>query len=135
MLNPKMKKLVVAVAVAGGVIAAGYSARAGQKTSNPASVDITNRAAAGGLGSTRSTADIYSYVGCATYRTSTDYFGVCQARNAAAESGSCITRDPMILANIRAVTPGTFVYYTWDINGNCDYVQIRTMSNMQPMVP
>lgn len=136
MRKPNMKKLVLAVAVVGGLVGVGYRAHAGFKAAYTVMVEDYNRAASGSLGTGRSSGDSTTRIGCYTYKGTTFHWGICTARNSAGVYGSCLTSDPALMDNMRSVNGASFVYFQWNATtGDCDVLQVRNQSDNQPMVP
>jgi len=136
MRRPNMKKLVLAAAVVGGLVGVGYRAHAGYKATWTVFVEDYNRGASGGVGTARSAGDSNSRIGCYVYKTTTARYGICVARNSAGAIGSCLTQDPATIDDIRSVNGISFVFFQWNATtGDCEMVQVRNISENQPMVP
>ncbi|QSQ21754.1 hypothetical protein JY651_42490 [Pyxidicoccus parkwayensis] len=104
-------------------------AQAGTKCTSPATVDVTNRWARGALGSVRNTADTVSNIYCIVYSYG---YAFCSARDAAGVTGSCGTSDPGYINTLQAMTQDSYVYFTWDTAGTCNYMVVENMSCLDP---
>ena len=118
MKNMKLK-------IAGAMMLAGFAGGnvwAGAVSSSP--VSISGNTASGSIHTARYSSDSVQSIGCGSYGGS----GFCLAASASGAGGSCATTDAALIDVMRAINPGSYVYFQWDASGNCTYVLVNNNS-------
>ena len=103
-------------------VLAGSRAFAGQKW-GPSLVYLSENTAQGNLTDVRTSADATQYIGCQVSASPGSSFVFCAARNAAGLAKGCSSSLPELVAVANAVEPGTYLYFSWDNTGACNYIQ------------
>ncbi len=101
---------------------------AGARYQNQVYVSQQNRVAYGSLVDARGSADNQQYIGCYVYNGQAG----CYAIDASGFGGSCYTTDAATIATIRSVSSESIVYFTWNNDGTCNYMQTNNISYGKP---
>ena len=124
-----MKKLVAALAMT----ASASLAAAGYNWTVPVMVDVRNRNAQGSMGGAHNSADNQQYIGCNLSGWAGGRIDLsCYARDAANASGSCWSSDPGLIAVAATINPTTYLYFEWDVSGQCTRVHVSNTSMSNP---
>ena len=122
-------RTLIATLAGVGLIAVAATAAAGLRWGYQVSISDTSRYALGDLSATRGTADGVQYIGC--YHNSVNN-GSCYATNAAGLNRSCSTINGAHLTVIRSITPESYVYFQWNVDGSCNYILVDNGSRFKP---
>jgi hypothetical protein len=134
----------IAIGVAAFVllsVGAAWKAKAGWRYTNYAvTVDLTNKSASGQMGGSRDNPDDTSYIGCHTWGVNSgSYVNMrCQARDAYGNYATCwsgannswwgTTSYPAVLDLARTISGDPVIWFQWDSNGNCTFLQVEQYS-------
>ena len=118
-MNNRMLKIAGAVMLAA---LAGGNVWAGAVSSSP--VSISGSSASGSVHTARYSSDSVQSIGCGSYGGS----GFCMAASTSGAGGSCSTTNSEFIDVIRAINPGSYVYFSWDASGNCTYILVNNNS-------
>ncbi|RKH61836.1 hypothetical protein [Corallococcus aberystwythensis] len=111
-------------------------AYAGAKQSYSVVVNTAIRYAEGGMGTARNSADVLQRIYCRTSADSTGNESVrCYATSAANVSASCYSTQPAHVRSAQAIADASFIYFTWDVNGICQSVDVLKGSHLEPKAP
>jgi hypothetical protein len=116
--------VLIVLALCGSVSDAG----AGAKWSN--TVYISGTSASGGLGSARASSDSNQYIGCETIVN----YGYCYVQDASGTSRSCAFGSAMVPL-VMTITESSYLYFSWDTSGNCNYLHVENASALLPLTP
>ncbi len=94
---------------------------------------VTN-GAFGAVGSARASSDNKQYIGCWVTSTASSAVGGCQARRSDGAVKSCSTSNASIVANMRAINEGSFIYFNYS-GGACTSLQVSNYSTYRPKTP
>jgi hypothetical protein len=81
-------------------------------------VNAGSNYAYGAIPDARGSSDATQYIGC----WENDYGGSCFAVDTTGTYRSCYTTNPSYLARIRSLDSSSYIYFTWDSAGNCNYI-------------
>lgn len=123
-----MKKLAAIAFLVSAVAAA----TAGARYSPAVSVNTSSRSAYGSLGTARNSADAYQYIGCYTAVSSSSRFVECYATMSNSVWAYCYSSDPTFFEQARSINSDSYLYFTWDANGVCNYLQVANDSTFEP---
>lgn len=130
----KTNKLLMGCAV--GALLASTAAWAGFKSTYYADVDTTGRYAYGSYGSARGSADSLQYIGCSVQGFSSGSSRViCEAQNASGVSAFCSSTVPALVTAATSQSGDSYIFFTWDENGDCTYLYVSNTSNYAPRQP
>ncbi len=122
-------RLVFALAL---LAALGGTSLAGFKTAGTVDVTPAAKAAGGGLGAARNSADIYAEIGCLNQFENGSAVATCWAKDAAQESGLCYSTDPNIIASARSINGDSWISFSWDAAGKCTSLRVYNASKFEP---
>jgi len=126
------KTLLVAAALAAISLGVVHESRAGLRVSYPVTVNTTSRTAYGALGTARNSSDNLQRIGCYVFRFSNDGYAWCDATNSAGTSVACTTNQPGHLIAIESVKGDSFLYFTWQLDGDCNWFRVGQDSRYEP---
>ncbi len=138
-----MKKIFVGACLGLAVLGVGFAAQAGWRWNNySVSVDSTNRTASGQVGGVRDNSDTVSYIGCTVEGwVSTDGKKklTCQARDSAGHTASCYVfswkATPTAAVEVaQSMNGDSYLVFSWDDRGVCNYVSVEHYSWHAPKV-
>lgn len=121
--------MVLAFSVA---LVASAAALAGFKTGQSVVISDSGQFANGDLGYVRNTPDSTEYIGCYNWSNTQAY---CFARDANGNSRSCSTTFADFVAVARSLNGDSYLYFQWDSNGQCVFVEVGTGSFTAPKAP
>jgi hypothetical protein len=113
------------------IVACAALAYAGSKASSPVSVQPGIRRAQGSIGSTRNSADSFTYLGCYVTAQTGSKYATCYAQDAA-DHGACFTSNANIISTIEATSGDSWVSFEWDASGNCTKFTVDNGSTYEP---
>jgi hypothetical protein len=138
-----MKRVYVGVCLGLAVLGVGVAAKAGWRWNNySVTVDTTNRTASGQVGGVRDNSDNVSYIGC-TVEGWIDLDGkkklTCQAKDSAGRTASCYVfswkNTGLAAVDIaQAMNGDSYLSFSWDSKGLCQYVAVENYSWHAPKV-
>jgi hypothetical protein len=128
-MNPRAKIAALLALALGFVLSVVGTASAGYRA-GPYQVTINDagRWANGGFAEARGSADGNQSIGC--YQNTGS--GTCIATNAAGTSRTCTTTNAALIEVIRSLTPESYLYFQWNVDGTCSYVLVETSSRFKP---
>jgi hypothetical protein len=92
-------------------------------------VNVTGKAAAGGVTMARRTPDAVQYLTCGSAKfVGGVASGNCYARDKNYAAGFCTTQDPEMISVIKSINPSSYVSFAWDDAGVCRYVTVSNSS-------
>jgi len=136
-MRRKITVLSAALAVA-TLISIGFVSKtdAGYKSYYGLQMSTTSRYAAGAIGLVRSgQPDNVQYIGCYVVATSSGRTATCSARDPSHNYGSCTTTSSNMINALQMMTTATYLYFSWDTNGNCTQITLENRSDHYPTSP
>jgi hypothetical protein len=104
---------------------------AGAKWVYPVVVDTTNRRAYGNMGASRNSVDATQHLECGLAAGApTSMF--CGATDASGTSAYCQATDASLVAVVASMSGDSYLYFTWDASGKCNYVFTEAGSRWEP---
>ena len=138
-----MKKVFVGSGLGLAVLGVALAAQAGWRWTNySVAVDTTNRTASGQVGGARDNSDNVSYIGCtveAWVGTDGKKKLTCQARDSAGRTASCYVYSfknyPVAAVEVsQAINGDSYLVFSWDSGGICQYLSVENYSWHAPKV-
>jgi hypothetical protein len=128
-----MKKILLTLLLLGG------AAWAGQKyTSNYLTLDRTQRYARGPLGGVRNNdhplESIGCYVGTLSAFPSDSIAAWCYAKDATNYGVLCSTSNSSLIQAARSINGDSFLEFSWDTSGHCNWIWVENLSDYEPKV-
>jgi hypothetical protein len=132
MKNLLSKMLIAALAV---VVMTG-SGWAGLKISSAVFISTTNSYAYGSMGSARASADANQNIGCDSYNSGgSSLYGYCHAQDSAGLYKQCFWQGASYASTVASAAPGSSIWFYWDTNGNCTFIEVSNGSQYAPLTP
>jgi hypothetical protein len=137
-----MKRLNVVLGLAATAVSLfAVRADAGAKYTYEVSVGVADRYAFGSMGDARNSTDSDQYIGCLLYQTgasSENIAGYCRAYSSGGSYGYCYLPSSAIQGYLKLLaTAGSnpYLYFTWDANATCTYLEVQNYSYFRPVTP
>ncbi len=121
-------KFMVKSALLVALLASTASVSAGYRGVIQVYIDDTYRYAMGNMVDARGSADGVQQVSCVLTSTG---LGGCQAANTSGGYRSCYTTNPDLVNTIRSIGDDSHIYFQWNPDGSCNYIQIQNSSWMK----
>jgi hypothetical protein len=126
-MKTTLKTTLIVGLIAVGCLTASV-ARAGYHALYSVSVSQGSRYGSGSLPGARYSSDGNQYIGCISVLGSGSPYASCYATDASGNSASCMSTDPKYIAAAGTVTPASWIYFTFDQNGNCTLLEVNNAS-------
>ncbi len=91
-------------------------------------VNIGSNYAFGAIADARGSADGNQRMGCWENTSGAS----CYASNSAGTARSCYTTDPTMRSLVRSIGSESYIYFTFDTSGNCNYLYVENTSVFKP---
>ncbi len=130
-MNRISSKWMVAVVT----LICGTAALAGTRVGySDCEINLSSRLAHCNLADARDATSGSTYVKCelSTYSTGTQQYVHCQARNAAGDFAYCSSTNPNFVSVVQAMGDDSLIYFKWDANYACTYLEIDNSSVYAP---
>jgi hypothetical protein len=95
-------------------------------------VDTVDRLAKGDLATVRNSSDTTQVIFCQSYAAPGGSTGYCWAQGPTGGPVACYTTDPNLIAVIRSLNGNSYLYFDWDTNGHCTFIQTNESSDLPP---
>lgn len=115
--------------IAGALLTWTLYAAAGHKQNDEVSVGANW--GSGSLGSARASSDSNQYIGCQSYGT----YGWCHAADAFNNTKACFWSSAQHAAAVHSIGPQSYLYFSVDSGGNCEYIYVSNYSFFLPATP
>ena len=132
-MNKKLAATLVFGAAA--VATAVGTAHAGFKYTYPLAINLPSRYAVGVLADVRNTPDTTRYLQC---QTDASIYGspsvTCSGQDSASPPNyfQCVSSNASLIANAHSVGNDSWLWVSWDANGNCTYIGVAKSSDTTP---
>jgi hypothetical protein len=106
---------------------------AGQKYDYPVAVSTTYAYAGGSMGTARNSSDTNQGISCTVSGSISNTSVSCSAVDANGNSAYCYTPNSGQMAQaVAAVSSDSYIFFEWDSNGACTFVEIEASSSLAP---
>ncbi|MFT3807545.1 hypothetical protein [Arenimonas sp.] len=105
------------------------TANAGYQQRPQVVVSTANRTAQGSLIGARRSPDFMQRIGCYFVEFEPSFsIAVCEATDAQGNTVSCQTQSPKLIAIAQTVQPGSWLFFSANASGYCNYIQVTQFS-------
>lgn len=118
------------------VLLAVPAAYAGLKTTFSVVVNASSRYAEGAQGTARNSTDTVQRIYCRTFADAAGGESVrCFAMSSASVFGTCYSNLPAHVRSAQSAGDESYIYFTWDVNGVCQAIDVLKGSHLEPKAP
>ncbi|MFZ5638425.1 MAG: hypothetical protein ACOY82_17750 [Pseudomonadota bacterium] len=121
-------RVFMSAAALAALLSVAAIAEAGTRWAYQVSISDVSRYAVGTTTDARGSADVNQSIGCNHNTT----FASCYATNSAGLSRSCTTSNAALIDVIRSIGSESYIYFTWNTDGTCNYVLVENSSRWKP---
>lgn len=110
-------------------------AYAGSKTQFFVTISTTARTAYGAMGTARNSADTVQNIYCRTFADAVLGESVRCFANTVSATVSCYSSSPALVRSVQSANDSAYIYFSWDVNGVCQDIDVLKGSHLEPKAP